>query len=247
MPPQSLSAAPLSSPWPVPAALAWDQAWEEAWPQIISACPPKVCPDCQPHTDLLQGTGALPSALDCALTSSSLVLHQPGASGPHVRRIGRKELLIGWWKKGWGLRWAWPPTWPHGAGWGLLLKAERDSGWFPGLAFRSSVLETLTLPPLASVPGPLSTQECVPCRQLVLSWPVPGYGVTLPHPAHCTYTQRFHLFPGLSLRDSLPRVPWQPLARRAGRLDLPLASGLCTDTISHKVTRIVTSKDKSTK
>lgn len=57
MPPQSLSVAPLPSPQPVLPALASDGAWEKARPQSIFAHPRKVCPDCQPHTDLPQGSG----------------------------------------------------------------------------------------------------------------------------------------------------------------------------------------------
>lgn len=51
-----------------------------AWPRFFSALPFKAYPGCQPHAE----QRALPSALDCVLTRSSLVLHHPWASGPHV-------------------------------------------------------------------------------------------------------------------------------------------------------------------
>lgn len=91
-------------PSPVPPALAWDGARDGVWPWFISACLPSSAQTASLTQIFPRGQRALPSAPDCALTSSSLIPpHQPGASGPHVRWTGGRKLLIGWWKKGWGL------------------------------------------------------------------------------------------------------------------------------------------------
>lgn len=98
MPPPSLSAAPLPGPRPTPPALTWvwNGAWEGAWPQVISARPPKICPDCQPHTDLTPRDRVLPPSPDCALTSSSLVSPAPAwGFGTSCQMDKRKEAPDG--------------------------------------------------------------------------------------------------------------------------------------------------------
>lgn len=104
VPPRSLSATPLPCPQPGPTSpgLGWGQGWSLA---LVHLClPAQFCPDCQPHTDLPQGTeGAAICPRLCPYELISCPPHQPGASGPHVRWTGGRKLLIGWWKKGWGL------------------------------------------------------------------------------------------------------------------------------------------------
>lgn len=51
-----------------------------------------------------------------------------------------------------------------------------------------------------------------------LSWLM---GSLSPHPAHCTCTQRFHLFPSLSLRDLLPQSALATTGEEGWALGLP--------------------------
>lgn len=101
MPPQSLSVAP--SPVPGLSHQPWSGTRPGRKPGPSSPLPtlPRSAQTASLTQIFPEAQGALPSALDCALMSSSLVLHQPGASGPPVRWIGGKKLLNGWWKNGW--------------------------------------------------------------------------------------------------------------------------------------------------
>lgn len=69
-----------------------------AWPRFFSALPFKAYPGCQPHAE--EGTAICPG-----LCPYELISRPPPALGfrtsCHINR--RRKLLIGWWKKGWGL------------------------------------------------------------------------------------------------------------------------------------------------
>lgn len=130
-----LSSAPRLAPGPAPPALAQDWAWKGARPQFISARPPEVCLDCQPHRDLAQGAGGSaigPRLCPYELISRFPLPHQP-AAGPRVRRTGGRRLRIGCRQEGRGLTGARAPPRPHGVG-PRLLEPDRRPGRFPGRA-----------------------------------------------------------------------------------------------------------------
>lgn len=77
VPPCSLSATPMSSPWPGIPSPGLGLGLGDILAPLHLCHPPKVCPDCQPHAALPQGTGGTAVAPDCTLMSSSLVPHTP--------------------------------------------------------------------------------------------------------------------------------------------------------------------------
>ena len=107
VPPCSLSATPTSSPWPGTPSPGLGLGLGDILAPLHLCHPPKVCPDCQLHAALPQGTGGTAvcsrlcpyELITCSTYSSPH--HQLGALGPHIRCTGGRELMIGWWTKGW--------------------------------------------------------------------------------------------------------------------------------------------------
>ena len=107
LPPCSLRVTPTSSPWPSTTSPGLGLGLGDILAPLHLCHPPKVCPDCQLHAALPQGTGGTAvcsrlcpyELITCSTYSSPH--HQLGALGPHIRWTGGRELLIGWWTKGW--------------------------------------------------------------------------------------------------------------------------------------------------
>lgn len=156
MPPCSLSATPAPTPWPraTSPTLGLGLGLGDSLAPVHLCHPPKVCPDCQLHTALPQGTGGI--AICSRLCPYELITcSPPPAWGFRTScQVDRRKETPDWLvEEGVGLK---PQPGPMGLTEVSFWGQRGTQAGFQDKHLANSALEIIeTLQPLASLPGPL--------------------------------------------------------------------------------------------